>query len=152
KVDAAMMTNLGLSTLRLSHPDLKLIADLRTPQGCLEYLGAEEYPSLCLVARKAWLDPNIVLARLFGQAFLNANRWMAAHSAEQTREALPPTARAADAAADIEAIRGMLPTLNTTGRISDTGAQAVYRVTRESVPRLRDASIDVGKTYINPDF
>lgn len=141
-VDAAMLTNLGYSTLRLRHPEIRILADLRTPEGSQLYLGSPEYPSLCLAARRSWLDANPDKARSFASAFLQTNRWMAVHSAEEIREALPAQARAADARADIEAIRGMLPTLTTDGGISESGARAVLRVVKASVPRLAASPLD----------
>jgi NitT/TauT family transport system substrate-binding protein len=146
KVDAAMLTNLGLSTLRLKHPALRVLADLRTPEGASEYLGSANYPSLCLAARRAWLEAHGDTAAPFAQAFLQANRWMAGHTAAQIRDALPPQARAADAQADVEAIDGMKPTLDTEGVLSIDGAKAVWAVTRASVPSLRDAHVDVART------
>jgi NitT/TauT family transport system substrate-binding protein len=142
KVDAAMMTNLGLSTLRLRHAGLKVLADLRTPEGALDYLGSAEYPTLCLVARKTWLEGHREQARLIAEAFLEANRWMASHTAQEVREALPQQARAQDAAADVEAIRGMQPTLETGGSISRKAAEAVWKVTQESVSALAGRELD----------
>ena len=72
---------------------MRILADLRTPDGAKRYLGAEEYPSLCLVARKQWLDGHKDAAGRFARAFLAANRWMANHGAEEIREALPAQAR-----------------------------------------------------------
>ncbi|MBI3208439.1 MAG: ABC transporter substrate-binding protein [Candidatus Solibacter usitatus] len=136
KVDAAMLTNLGYATLHLRMPKVRLLADLRTPDGAARYLGSAEYPSLCLVARASWLDANVNDARAFAKAFLRANQWMSAHTAEQIREALPSEARAADPAADSEAIRGMLPTLSVDGKVSEDGAAAVLAITAASVPGL----------------
>ncbi|MBI4910699.1 MAG: ABC transporter substrate-binding protein [Acidobacteria bacterium] len=146
-VDAAMLTNLGYSTLKLRHRELRILADLRTPDGAQRYLASVEYPSLCLVARRSWLDANTDQAHRFARAFLAANRWMSNHAPEEIREALPAEARAADAEADIEAIRGMLPTLTTDGVISTAGMEAVLRVMRANVPRIAEAQIDVASTF-----
>ncbi|MBL8226964.1 MAG: ABC transporter substrate-binding protein [Bryobacterales bacterium] len=148
KVDAAMMTNLGLATLRLKAPGITVLADLRSAEGALEYLGNAVYPSLCLVALRSWLTANGEAARRIAQCFLDANRWMSKHTPEQIREALPKEARAPDARADIEAIRGMLPTLDTTGRLDLAAASAVCRVVGDSVESVRSARIDPARTFV----
>lgn len=149
KVDAAMLTNLGLATLRLKSPGIPLLADLRTEEGASEYLGNATYPSLCLVALRSWLSANGEAARKIAGCFLDANRWMAGHTAAEIREALPKEVRAADARADVEAIRGMLPTLDTTGRLDLVAARTVCRVVGESVESVRNARIDPARTFVS---
>ncbi|HUQ95470.1 MAG TPA: ABC transporter substrate-binding protein, partial [Bryobacteraceae bacterium] len=150
KVDAAMLTNLGLSTLRLKHPDIRILADLRTPEGSLRYLGGEEYPSLCLAARRAWLESNRETARRFAQAFLKANQWMSQHTPQQIRDALPEQARSSGSTADLEAIRGMLPTLDTQGGVPEQALRTVLNVVQASVPQVRESPLDLSSTYFAP--
>lgn len=147
KVDAAMLTNLGLSTLRQRHAPIHILADLRLPSQSRHYFGVERLPSLCLIARRQWLNANPAAARALARAFLLSNRWMAAHSAAQIRAALPPQAQAADAAADIAAIEGMLPTLDIDGRIDLASAQAAFSITAASIPRLQSAQLDLNSTF-----
>lgn len=149
KVDAAMLTNLGLATLRLKSPATLVLADLRTAEGAEEYLGNATYPSLCLVALRSWLSANGEVARKIAGCFLDANRWMARHTPAQIREALPGQARAADAKADIEAIGGMLPALDISGRLDLAAARAVCRVVGESVESVRNAGIDPERTFVS---
>lgn len=148
-VDAAMLTNLSLSTLRLMNPQLPLLADLRTPAGSLEFLDSTEYPSLCLVARKKWLKSNSNAAKKFAAAFLEANRWMSTHSPQDIRDALPRQARAENEQADIEAIQGMLPTLNTSGRLQAEAIQAAVKVSAASVDRVRESKADFSAAFTN---
>lgn len=149
RVDAAMMTNLGLATLRRKSPQVTVLADLRTPEGASEYLGNPTYPSLCLVAQRTWLTGNADSARKLARCFLAANRWMAGHRPEEIREALPKEARAVDAEADVEAIRGMLPTLDTSGRLDLAAAAAVCRVVGASVESVRKADVDPARTFVS---
>ncbi|MBL8222710.1 MAG: hypothetical protein JNL62_25955, partial [Bryobacterales bacterium] len=147
KVDAAMLTNLGLSTLRQRNAPIHILADLRHPSQSRHYFGVERLPSLCLIARRQWLHANPAVARALARAFLLSNRWMAAHSALQIRAALPPQAQAADAAADIAALEGMLPTLDIDGRIDLASAQAAFSITAASIPRLQSAQLDLNSTF-----
>lgn len=150
-VDAAMMTNLGLATLRLKDPGVRTLADLRTAEGAREYLGHPQYPAMCLVATRQWLAANAESARKVARCFLQANRWMVAHTPEQIRQALPTAAQAPDARADVEAIRGIQPTMDTAGRLNLADAEAVYRVVAASVATVRDAKIDLQRTFTS-DF
>jgi len=149
KVDAAMLTNLGLSTLHRRNAPIHMLADLRDPSQSRHFFAVEKLPSLCLIARRQWLDANPAAARALARTFLASNRWMAAHSAAQIRAALPPQAQAADAAADIAAIEGMLPTLDIDGRIELPSAQAAFNITAASVPRLAAAKLNLNVTFTN---
>ncbi|MCS7026594.1 MAG: ABC transporter substrate-binding protein [Bryobacteraceae bacterium] len=149
KVDAAMMTNLGLATLALKFPALTILADLRTERGSQEFLGHPIYPSLCLMALRRWLESNSGAARQLAQCFLAANRWMSDRQPEQIRAALPESVRAPDARADVEAIRGMLPTLDTVGRLDLAAASAVCRVVAQSVASVEPACLDPAKTFVD---
>src|SRR5262249_17850804 len=134
--------------VRLKNPAIRLLADLRTPQGARQFLDHDRYPAMCLTATRRWLTANPDKGRKIADCFLEANRWMLAHTPEQIREALPPEARAADAQADVEALKGILPTIETNGRIELADAQAVYRVVAASVPAVRDAGIDLRQTVL----
>lgn len=149
KVDAAMLTNLGLSTLLRRNVPLRILADLRQAGPSRQYFGVDKLPSLCLIARRQWLDANPTRARAIAQAFLESNRWMARHTPSEIRNALPAEARAEDAAADLAAIEGMLPTLDLDGRISPESAGAALGLVAASVPRLEAARIDLSQTFTN---
>ncbi|MFN7934979.1 MAG: ABC transporter substrate-binding protein [Bryobacteraceae bacterium] len=139
KVDAAMLTNQGWSTLRGRGVPLRLLADLRDAAVSREYFGVEKLPSLCLVARREWLDANGDAARGMAKAFLGANRWMASHTAAEIRAALPD--------ADEAAIEGMRPTLDVDGRIDVESASAALAITAGSVERLASVRLDLRRTF-----
>ncbi|MBL8177694.1 MAG: ABC transporter substrate-binding protein [Bryobacterales bacterium] len=149
KVDAAMLTNLGFSTLRRRGANLHILADPRDAAQSRHYFAVERLPSLCLVGRRQWLDSNPAAARAIVRAFLQSNRWMAAHQAAEIRAALPEQAQAADAEADIAAIEAMRPTLDTDGRIELASAQAAFAITAASVARLQPAKLDLMSTFTN---
>ena len=149
QVDAAMLFGSAITAIAARRPDLAILADTRTPEGLRAVFGIDDYPASCLLARREWLDHNPDIARRVSRAVLRSLAWIREHSAEEILARVPAESRAADAAAEIEAIRLAKPMYSVDGRIREESAEAVRRVLAQSVERVRDANIDLSRTYTN---
>ncbi len=149
KVDAAVMTDPALAIVRKQMPGLHLLADTRTAEGVRSVFGVESYPSAVLYSKAEWVDKNRDTAKQLAGAILKTLSWMSAHSPEEIREKMPPSFRTEDAATDIEVLRTAQAMLSTDGKFTPEAVEAVYKVLSTSVPAVRDAKIDLSKTYTN---
>jgi NitT/TauT family transport system substrate-binding protein len=149
QVDAAMLFGSAITEIAARRPDLAILVDTRTPQGLRAVFGVEDYPASCLLARRPWLQGNPEVSRKVARAVLRSLAWIRERSAEEILARLPADSRAADAAAEIEAIRLAKPMYSIDGRIREESAEAVRRVLAQALPRVRDAKIDLSNTFTN---
>jgi len=139
----------AVTTLQSRRPDAVILADARTAQGLRAVFGVDDYPASCLLARGDWLRAHPDQARRMTRAILRSFTWIRAHSAEEILAQVPAEFHVGDPAAELAAIRLAQPMYSVDGRISAVSAEAVRRVLASSLDRVRDAKIDLAKTYSN---
>lgn len=149
QVDAAMLFGSAITALQSRRPDFVMIIDTRTVDGLRKVFGVDNYPASCLLARGDWLKANPEAAHRMARAVLRSLAWIREHSAEEILAQIPSEFRVGDSAAELEAIRLAKPLYSLDGRIDADSAQTVRTVLAESLDRIRDAKIDVAKTYSN---
>lgn len=62
---------------------------------------------------------------------------------------MPAAFRTEDAATDIQGLNSLKAMLSEDGSMSPESAEAVRKVLAVSLPKVRDANIDLTKTYTN---
>lgn len=149
QVDAAMLFGSAITALQSRRPDVALLIDTRNVDGLRRVFGVDNYPASCLLAREEWLKANPDAARRMARAVLRSLAWIREHSPEEILAQAPVESRVGDSAAEIEAIRLAKPLYSLDGRIDPASAEAVREVLAESLDRVRDAKIDLSKTYSN---
>jgi NitT/TauT family transport system substrate-binding protein len=149
QVDAAMLFGSAVTALESRRPDVLILADTRTPQGLRAIFGVDDYPASCLLARGDWLRAHPGVARGMAKAVLRSLAWIREHSPEEILAHIPSESRAGDAAAEITAIKLAKPMYSIDGRIKPDSAEAVRKVLAGSIERVRDAKIDLTRTYTN---
>jgi NitT/TauT family transport system substrate-binding protein len=149
KVDAAVMTDPALAMVRKQMPGLHILADTRTAEGVRSVFGVESYPSAVLYSRAEWVEKNRDTAKQLAGVIVKTLSWMRSHTPEEIREKMPASFRTEDAATDIEVLRTAQAMLSADGKFTPEAVQAVYKVLSASLPAVRDAKIDLGKTYTN---
>jgi sulfonate transport system substrate-binding protein len=127
----------------------RILADSRTPDGLRAIFGVDDYPASCLLAREEWLRANPDAARRMTRAIVRTLAWIQQHSAEEILARVPSEFRVGDKDAELEAIRLAKPMYSTDGRIRAGSAEAVRRVLEGSLERVREAKIDLSRTYTN---
>lgn len=150
QVDAAMLFGSAITALQARRPDVALLADTRTPEGLKKIFGVEDYPASCLLARGEWLRANGEDAKKMARAVLKSLAWIRDHSAEEIVAQVPAEFRAGDMAAETEAVRIAKPMYSVDGKITPESAEAVRKVLEGSLAKVREANIDLAKTYQNP--
>jgi NitT/TauT family transport system substrate-binding protein len=149
KVDAAVMTDPALAIVRKQMPGLHILADTRTAEGVRTVFGVENYPSAVLYSKAEWVEKNRDTAKKLAGAITRTLAWMREHSPEEIRGRMPAAFRTEDAQTDVEVLRTAQAMLSVDGKFSPEAVEAVHRVLSTSLPAVRDARIDLGKTYTN---
>jgi NitT/TauT family transport system substrate-binding protein len=149
QVDAAALFGSAITALTSRRPDALILADTRTPEGLRAVFGVNDYPASCLLARGEWLKSHPDMARRMARAVLRSLAWIREHSPEEILARIPPESRAGDPSAEIAAIQLAKPMYSVDGRINLDSAEAVRKVLAGSIDRVRDAKIDLTRTYTN---
>jgi len=149
QVDAGTLFGSAVTTLEARQPNLVILADTRTLQGLKATFGVDDYPASCLLATGTWLKANPESARKMSRAVLRSLAWIREHSAEDILARVPAEFHAGDSAAELAAIRLAKPMYSLDGRIRPESAEAVRRVLAGSLERVRNAQIDLSRTYTN---
>jgi len=149
QVNAAVLFGSSITALAARRPDLIILADTRTPEGLRAVFGVDDYPASSLLARAEWLHANPDTARRMSRAVLRSLQWIHDHSPDEIFAHVPAEFRVGDPAAEIEAIRLAKPMYSTDGRVRPESAEAVRRVLAGSLDRVRNAQIDLSRTYTN---
>ena len=149
KVDAAVMTDPALAMVRKQMPGLHLLADTRNADGVRSVFGVENYLSAVLYSKSEWVEKNRDTAKQLAGAMTKTLSWMRSHTAEEIRDKMPASFRTEDAATDVEVLRTAQAMLSVDGRFTADAMEAVHQVLSASLPAVRDAKIDLLKTYTN---
>jgi NitT/TauT family transport system substrate-binding protein len=149
QVDAATLFGSAITALEARQSSLVVLADTRTPEGLRAVFGVDDYPASSLLARREWLNANPELARRMTRAVLHSLTWIREHSAEEILARVPAEFRVGDPAAELAAIRMAKPMYSLDGRIRPESAEAVRKVLAGSIVKVRDAKIDLSRTYTN---
>ncbi|AEN14283.1 MULTISPECIES: ABC transporter substrate-binding protein [unclassified Streptomyces] len=124
----------------------KVLVDMRTPEGSQEALGGP-YPSSSLYMNTSWVNGNKETVQKLANAFVRTLRWMDGHSPEEIAAKMPADYAQGGKELYAEAIRSTLPMFTTDGVMPKDGPETVERVLKAFNPNLKDAEVDLGKTY-----
>lgn len=149
KVDAAIMSDPALAMVRKQMPGLHVLADMRTEEGVRSAFGVETYLATVLYSKTEWIEKNRDTAKRLAGAIMKTLSWMRSHTPEEIREKMPASFRTEDAAADVEVLRTVQPMLSPDGKFTPEAVEAVHKVLSTSLESVRNAKIDLSKTYTN---
>lgn len=149
KVDAAIMTDPALAIVRKQMPGLHILADTRTAAGVRAVFGVETYPSAVLYSKTEWVRKNRDTAALLARVLTRTLDWMRSHSVKELRAKMPASFRTEDEQTDLEVLRTAQAMLSLDGKFTPEAAAAVQKVLSTSLEGVRNAKIDLSKTYTN---
>jgi NitT/TauT family transport system substrate-binding protein len=149
KVDAAVMTDPALAIVRKQMPMLHILADTRTAEGVRSVFEVESYPSAVLYSKTEWVEKNRETAKHLAGVITKTLSWMRSHTPEEIREKMPASFRTEDTATDVEVLRTAQAMLSVDGKFTPDAVEAVHRVLSASLESVRNATIDLSKTYTN---
>ncbi|MFH9224176.1 ABC transporter substrate-binding protein [Streptomyces lydicus] len=124
----------------------KVLIDMRTPEGSKEALGGP-YPSSSLYMNTDWVNSHKDTVRKLAKAFVKTLKWMSTHSAEQIAAKMPADYAQGGKQLYAQAIKDTLPMFTKDGVMPADGPATVERVLKAFNPNLKDATVDLKKTY-----
>jgi NitT/TauT family transport system substrate-binding protein len=147
-VDAAVMLDPAITQLSARNKDLKILSDTRTQKDTLDVFGGE-YPGGALYTKSAWIVAHPKEVQALTNAILATLKWIHSHTAEEIMAKMPENLVGPDKALYLAALKNTIPMYSTTGKMDPKGAQAVLDVFSQSSADVRNAKIDLSKTYTN---
>jgi NitT/TauT family transport system substrate-binding protein len=147
-VDAAVMLDPAITQLQGRNKDLKILSDTRTQHDTLAVFGGE-YPGGALYTKSGWIAAHPKQTQALTNAILATLKWIHSHSPEEIMAKMPDNLVGPDKALYLAALKNTIPMYSTTGRMDPKGAQAVLDVFSQSSPEVKNAKIDLSKTYTN---
>jgi NitT/TauT family transport system substrate-binding protein len=124
----------------------KVLYDMRTPEGSRQALGGL-YPSSSLYMNTDWVNSHKDTVQKLANAFVKTLRWMSAHTPEEIAAKMPADYAQGGAQLYAQAIKSTLPMFTTDGVMPADGPQTVENVLKAFNPNLKNATVDLDKTY-----
>ena len=147
-IEAAIMLDPAVTQLQSRNKDLRILSDTRTAKDTLAVFGGE-YPGGALYTKADWIASHEKEVQAMTNAIVNTLKWIHSHTPEEIAAKMPDELVGKDKALYIAALKNTLPMYSETGRMDPKGAQAVLDVFSQSVPEIKNAKIDLSKTYTN---
>lgn len=149
KVDAGMMADPAFTLMLRRNPGARVLADLRHADGVKAAFGSATYPASVLYAKGDWIRAHRDTAGHLARAVRRTLVWMAGHTPQEIVDRMPAAFRGDDPALYVEALKNSMPMYSLDGMMDAGGAEAVHRLLAQSMDKVRQATIDVSKTYTN---
>jgi NitT/TauT family transport system substrate-binding protein len=148
-VDAGMMTDPAFTIVQRRTPGVRVLADLRHADGVKEAIGTSTYPASVLYSNVEWVRANHETAGRLARAIRRTLEWLQTHTPQEITERTPPDFRGADPALYADAVKNTMSMFSPDGLMAPEGAEAVRVLLAQSIEKVRNASIDLSKTYTN---
>jgi NitT/TauT family transport system substrate-binding protein len=148
QIDAAVMLDPAVTILKTNHADLKILSDTRSQKDTLGVFGGE-YPGGALYTKAEWIAAHPKETQALTNAIVATLKWIHSHTPEEIADKMPPELVGKDKAAYVAALKNTLPMYSNDGRMDPKGAEAVLAVFSQSSPEVKNAHIDLSKTYTN---
>jgi NitT/TauT family transport system substrate-binding protein len=149
KVDAGVMADPSFTMVAKRNPRVRVLADLRTPEGVKEAFGTDTYPASVLYSSADWVQANRDTAARLARAIVRTLEWMQTHTPEEIAAKTPKAFRGDDDALYVEALKASMPMYSPDGKMSTEGAEVVRTLLAGSLEKVRTATIDLSKTFTN---
>jgi NitT/TauT family transport system substrate-binding protein len=147
-VDAAVMLDPAVTLLQGKNKDLKILSDTRTQKDTLDVFGGE-YPGGALYTKTSWIAAHPKETQALTNAIVATLKWIHSHTPEEIMAKMPENLVGPDKTLYLAALRNTIPMYSTTGLMDPKGAQAVLDVFSQSSPEVKDAKVDLSKTFTN---
>ncbi|MFF7143228.1 MULTISPECIES: ABC transporter substrate-binding protein [Streptomyces] len=144
-IDAGMTTDPTVA-MALEKKIGKVLVDMRTPEGSQEALGGP-YPSSSLYMQTDWVNGHKDTVQKLANAFVKTLKWMSTHSADEIAAKMPADYSQGDKKLYASAIESTLPMFTEDGVMPENGPETVEKVLKAFNPNIKNATIDLGKTY-----
>jgi NitT/TauT family transport system substrate-binding protein len=144
-IDGGMTTDPTVATI-LDKKAGKVLLDMRTPEGSQEALGGP-YPSSSLYMQTDWVNGHKDTVQKLANAFVKTLKWMSTHSSSQIADKMPADYSQGNKVLYAAAIESTLPMFTKDGVMPKDGPETVEKVLKAFNPNIKNAKIDLSKTY-----
>ncbi|GFE18915.1 nitrate ABC transporter substrate-binding protein [Streptomyces glebosus] len=124
----------------------KVLLDMRTPEGSQKALGGP-YPSSSLYMNTDWVNSHKETVHKLANALVKTLKWMSTHTPEQIAAKMPADYAQGGKKLYAQAIKDTLPMFTEDGVMPADGPATVERVLKAFNPNLKNATVDLKKTY-----
>ncbi|MFK4184120.1 ABC transporter substrate-binding protein [Streptomyces sparsogenes] len=124
----------------------KILLDMRTPEGSKAALGGP-YPSSSLYMNTSWVNSHKDTVQKLANAFVKTLKWMSTHTPEEIAAKMPADYAQGGKELYAQAIKSTLPMFTKDGVMPADGPATVERVLKSFNPNLKNATVDLNKTY-----
>jgi NitT/TauT family transport system substrate-binding protein len=145
---AAGMTTDPTVTSMVANGQAKVLVDLRTEEGTKAALGGL-YPAASFYMSSSWAASHKEDVQKIANAFVKTMKWIHTHSAEEIAAKMPADYYGGNKALYITALKASLPMFTADGRMPAGGPETVLQVLSTFKPAVKNAKIDLSKTYTN---
>ncbi len=145
EIDALVSVDPVINLL-LADNSIKIVADTRTMEGTKQVYGGP-YPAAVLYLTPAYAEANPQTVQSLVNALVKGLKWIASHPAEEIAKVMPVEHAIGNMDNFVRSIRSSIPMYSPDGRFSREGAETAYNVLREFDQNVRQAKIDVSKSY-----
>ncbi|TCZ74711.1 ABC transporter substrate-binding protein [Paenibacillus albiflavus] len=122
--------------------------DLESQDGAKEALGGS-YPASSLYMNADYVKANPEVVQCLANAFVKTLKFMSTHTAEEIADKLPKEYYAGDKDMYVKSLQSSLAMFTSDGKMPEGGPEKVLEVLTLFTPTLKDAKIDLSKTYTN---
>ncbi|MGW3661694.1 ABC transporter substrate-binding protein [Streptomyces sp. NPDC005141] len=144
-IDGGMTTDPTVATV-MEKKLGKVLIDMRTPKGSQEALGGP-YPSSSLYMQTDWVNGHKETVQKLANAFVKTLQWMSTHSASDIAAKMPADYSQGNKTLYAGAIKSTLPMFTDDGVMPENGPETVERVLKAFNPNIKNADVDLSKTY-----
>ncbi|WP_371097178.1 ABC transporter substrate-binding protein [Streptomyces sanglieri] len=145
-IEGGMTTDPTVATI-LDKKLGRILIDMRTPEGSKQALGGL-YPSSSLYMQTEWVNSHKETVQKLANAFVRTLKWMSTHSADEIAARMPADyAQGGGKALYAQAIKSTLPMFTKDGVMPADGPATVERVLKAFNPNLKNAEVDLARTY-----
>ncbi len=146
-IDAAVVTGVDAVRLRKRNPAIIVLAEAISPEGSNAVWKAESMPAAIVFAEESWIAANRDKVMRIVRADCRALAWIRSHSIEELLAVLPEAYRMEDRETDLAGLRMMKPIYSPDGLMPRAGAEAIRAALASTGETVRQAGIDVSRTY-----
>ncbi|HVB37015.1 MAG TPA: ABC transporter substrate-binding protein, partial [Vicinamibacterales bacterium] len=148
-VDAGMLAEPTFTEIERRSGRLWLLADLRGAQGVHEAFGTSAYPGAVLYSKADWIAAHPAVAQGLARAIVRTLDWMQHHTPQEIADRMPASFHGDDESLYVEALTHVMPMFSPDGLMPADGARAVASLLAFSLPKVRQAHVDLTGTYTN---
>jgi len=144
----ALSLNDPLVTMLEQRGEIRVLADTRSVHGTREVLGGP-VPGCALCAPLAWMSGQSAACQSLANALVHALKWLQTAGPGDLLKTLPDAAVGTDRALYLAAFEKARDGFSSDGLLPSDAAHAALAVQLRLDPALRDARVNLSRTYTN---